>query len=73
MDRVFYKGADYTDNIENHLTGTQRYQKSLNRVDAAYRNRNNDPQEYAKAYAENERLYNDTAYSRRTYMGLSNG
>ena len=73
MDRVMFRGQDYADNIENRLLKTQRYQRSNMRVTRAYRNRNNDPEEYRAAYAENGRMYNDTAYSRNTYMGLSNG
>lgn len=73
MNRVLDKGADYTDNIEMQLRKTQRYQRSLNRVNAAFRNRHDNPQEYRAAYEENGRMYNDTAYARRTYMGLSNG
>lgn len=72
-DRVMRRGADYTENIENRLRGTRRYQRTLDRVTAAYRNRDNDPQEYRAAYRENGDMYNNTAYSRRTYMGLSNG
>ena len=73
MNRVMFRGADYTDNIENRLRSTKRYQRSMKRINAAYRNRANDPEEYRAAYAENGRMYNDTAYSRNTYMGLSNG
>ena len=73
MDRVMLRGQDYVDNIENRLRSTKRYQRSLSRINAAFRNRNNDPEEYRAAYAENGRMYNDTAYSHNTYMGLSNG
>lgn len=73
MNRVMYRSQDYVDNIENRLRKNQRYRKSADRVNAAYRNRKDDPVEYDRAYRENGRLYNNTAYSRNTYMGLSNG